>query len=778
MQVHVSPEINEVLDTAVGISVKRGQFFVGVEHLFEALLEQTALLPKAVVDNHLKALQTVLREMAREAWQGNAPSVRGEVFYTPRCANLLNDAAKYAERFRSGGPTPGHLLLAIAADAHAAPSRAMDRLRFDRGQLVQLLEKELTGRQRRPAGQAQGAQAAAAEAEAEEGAAPGFSLETITHDLTQAAREGKLSPAIGRDREIFEILQILTRKTKNNAILVGDAGVGKTKVVEGMAVEAAKGAAEGLLSNYRILELNLSALMTGTQYRGAFEEKVLAMVEELKQSDDIVLFIDEIHLIMGAGATEGSSMDFANLLKPVLARGEIRCIGATTLQEYRKFVEKDPAIERRFQLVRIDELSEEATADVLKKLQPTLEKHHQVRIGSKALKATIALTQRYMPGRKFPDKAIDVLDQACARYRLKVVAARTNPAMIDETILPTQDNKITPHDIRKVISQLTGIPIEEMTAEERRHLRDLEHHLNQRIIGQDEAVKAVVAAVTKSRAGLSDPNRPDAVLLFLGPTGVGKTQLAKLLTDALLGSPNHLVTFDMSEYIEEHSVSRLLGAPPGYVGSDEEGRLSQAVRNNPFSVLLFDEIEKAHPRIFDIFLPIFDEGRLKDSHGQELNFKNCIIIMTTNIGAEVVVRSAAGSDQKELVDELRNHFRPELINRIDEIVPFYPLLFEDVRSILRLAVNELRARLKDKRMGVRMYQRAYEYLAEQGYNPEYGARELRRVMERLVATPISQKILAGEFQPGDMIDVLMEDGELTFRKGAPHRSGKEIAKQS
>ncbi|MDQ1256016.1 MAG: ATP-dependent Clp protease ATP-binding subunit, partial [Candidatus Hydrogenedentes bacterium] len=565
------------------------------------------------------------------------------------------------------------------------------------------------------------------------------------------------------------------RKTKNNVILVGEAGVGKTKVVEGLALNTVKGGTmDELFSGYRVLELKISALTAGTAYRGAFEEKVMALLDELKKSPKVILFIDEIHLIMGAGATEGSSVDFANLLKPALARGEIRCVGATTLQEYRKFVERDPAIERRFQLVRVEELSEEATAEVLAKLKPSLEKHHGVKIGSKAVAAALTLTQRYMPNRKLPDKAIDVLDQACARYRLKSIAARTNPKLLEGTLMPTAVDKVTPHDIRKVISQLTAIPIEEMTAEERRNLTDLERRLKQQLIGQDEAVAKVVAAVIKSRAGLSDPNRPDAVMLFMGPTGVGKTQLCKLLADALFGSPNHLITFDMSEYIEEHSVSRLLGAPPGYQGSDEEGRLSSAVRGAPFSVLLFDEIEKAHPRIFDIFLPIFDEGRLKDNRGREISFKNCIIILTTNIGAELMTRSGGERSQRELMDALRQHFRPELINRIDEIVPFHQLLFEDVYSILRISINDLRNRLKDKRLGVRMYREAYEMLAEEGYKPEFGARELRRVVDRRLVTPISELVMAGKFDAGDMIDVRVENGKLTFSKGEPHKKKESV----
>ncbi len=793
MQVKVSSEIGKLLDDSAAICCQRSHVFVGVDHLFEAVVGSPQLLPSAFAQRYFGDLQKVAREVDRQGWRGATNAMSGELFYTPRCANALNNASKLAERMRQGVARSGHLLMAVLGDALSTPSRAMDAMRIPRGELLKVLRNELlkmpplavpkpptraTTQPPSPA-QPQGAGLAPQFREeaapvAERAEAPGgFSIGDITRDLTQAAREGKLDPAIGRDEEMFEILQILARRGKNNVMLLGEAGVGKTQIIEGMALVGVQGAMGGMLSNYRILELNIGALMSGTQYRGAFEEKVLALLDELKRSPEIILFIDEVHLIMGAGSTDGDSMDVANLLKPALARGEIRCIGATTLNEYRKFVEKDPAIERRFQMVRVEQLSEPATLEVLAKLRPLLEQHHRVHISSRAIEATVALTQRYMPNRNLPDKAIDVLDQACARYRLKVIAAANNPAMLQGTMLPGagSQQKVTPHDIRKVVSQITSIPIEEMTSQERLFLSDLERRLKQQLIGQDEAVSKAVAAVKQSRAGLADPNRPQGVMLFLGPSGVGKTQLAKLLANALFGSINHLVTFDMSEFTEEHTVSRLLGAPPGYVGADEEGRLSAAVRNAPFSILLFDEIEKAHPRIFDIFLPIFDEGRLKDSHGRDVNFKNCFIIMTSNIGADTLRRSESDADRKQLMEELRGHFRPELINRIDEIIPFYPLLFEDIRSILQLSLSDLQKRLKEKNIGLRVYQRAYEYLAKEGYSPEYGARELRRAVSRLIIAPVSDMLIEEKFQAGDTIHVMMEGDKMSFQKNAPAVNG-------
>lgn len=789
MQVKVSTEIGKLLDDSAAICCQRNHVFVGVDHLFDAIVASPELLPTAFAQRHLGDLQQVAREVGRQGWRGATNAMSGELFYTPRCANALSNASKLAERMRQGAARSGHLLMAILGDAQSAPSRAVDSLRIPRGVLLQLLRNELlkmaplaapkavpTGMAAAPSAPSLSAGPSRAEAapSAERAeSSGGFSIENITRDLTQAAREGKLEPAIGRDEEMFEILQVMARKGKNNVMLLGEAGVGKTQIIEGMALAGVQGAMGGMLAQYRILELNIGMLMSGTQYRGAFEEKVLALLEELKRSPEIILFIDEVHLIMGAGSTDGDSMDVANLLKPALARGEIRCIGATTLNEYRKFVEKDPAIERRFQMVRVEQLSEAATLQVLAKLRPSLEQHHRVKIGTRAIEAAVALTQRYMPNRNLPDKAIDVLDQACARYRLKVIAAANNPAMLQGTMLPGAggQEKVTPHDIRKVVSQLTSIPIEEMTSQERLFLSDLERRLKQQLIGQDEAVSKAVAAVKQSRAGLADPNRPQGVMLFLGPSGVGKTQLAKLLADALFGSVNHLVTFDMSEYTEEHSVARLLGAPPGYVGADEEGRLSAAVRNAPFSILLFDEIEKAHPRIFDIFLPIFDEGRLKDSHGRDINFKNCFIILTSNIGADILRRSESDADRVQLMEELRGHFRPELINRIDEIIPFYPLLFEDVRSILQLSLRDLQNRLKEKNIGLRVYQRAYEVLAREGYSPEYGARELRRAVSRLIITPISDMMIDGKFKPGDTIHVLMDGEKMMFSAEAPAMNG-------
>ncbi|MBN2309988.1 MAG: ATP-dependent Clp protease ATP-binding subunit [Candidatus Hydrogenedentes bacterium] len=769
MHVAVSPETSELLDAAATLSARRALSFVGIEHLFEAVVARPDLLPEPVIGPYLAHLTHVAAELAGETWRGTMPPTTGEVFYTPRCAETMRMAARLGQG--SGQPpAAGHLLLAILADAHAAPSRLMDQLALPRGDMIAALRSSLGGHTPgaagpKPARRNLGAPAqpvpASLAAAPRPDERPGFSLESLTRDLSAAARNGTLEPAVGRDKEIFHLLEVLARRNKNNAILVGEAGVGKTRVVEGLARTVAAGRAKGI-PDYRVLELNLAALMAGTQYRGGFEERLLALLDELKGAPDTILFIDEIHLIMGAGATEGGAMDLANLLKPPLARGEIRCIGATTLHEYRRFIEKDPAIERRFQLIRVEPLTPSATWDVLNRLRPSLEEHHGVRISRRALHAAIALSEQYMPQRHLPDKAIDVLDQACARYRLKAVAAVSNPAAFDSDPGTPVEAKVTPHDIRRVISRITSVPIEEITAEERKRLGSLERKLNRRIIGQEEAVSRVIAAVKKARAGLGNPNRPDAVMLFLGPTGVGKTQLAKALADGLFGSPQHLITFDMSEYTERHSVSRLIGAPPGYVGSDEEGRLTGSVRHNPFTILLFDEIEKAHRDLFDVFLPMLDEGRVKDNRGRDVNFRNCIIIFTSNIAAELPAEALTDPARGALMAELRRHFRPEFINRIDEIVPFHRLLAEDIRRILQRCLADLQSRLNKRGIDLHVYQGAYEHLAEAGYSAEYGARELQRTVDRLVVNPISAMILEDRIRAGDCARVLVKDGQLTI----------------
>lgn len=778
MQVAVSPEINELVDSAAASCMRQSIPFVGVEHLFETLIARPGELPQEFVANHNRALNSAVSELSRKPWPGKLPGEAVEVFYTPRCANCLNEASRLAQRLGAGRAQAGHLLLAILADAHASPSRVIDAAGYDRGEMIQALRDALAGSPHstsplEPAarggtafdfGDETGGDASAAAAESPK-VTTDAELAKFTRDLTALAKAGKIDPAIGRDREMQQIIEILSRRGKSNVILVGDAGVGKTQVVEGFAIQLLEGAFGDEFKEKRLIELNMGSMMAGTQYRGAFEEKLLGLLEKLKADPNIILFIDEMHLIMGAGATEGGGADMANLLKPPLARGEIKCIGATTLDEYRQHIAKDPAMERRFQMLRLDALSPQAAYEVLKKLRPSLEKHHGVRIAKRALRAAIVLTKRYMPNRHLPDKAIDVLDQTCARHRLKQLALAKGTKLADTSVSEESiPERIGPHEVRKVVARLTGIPLEEITAEERQRLSDLETQLARVVIGQDEAVKRVCAAVKRSRAGLSDPNRPDGVMMFLGPSGVGKSQLAKSLASIVFGSSKHLRTFDMSEYTEAASVTKLLGASAGYVGHEEDGQLTRALSEQPFSILLFDEIEKAHNQIYDIFLPILDEGRVTDAKGRELSFKNNLIIFTSNVGAELVDSGPREDSRRSIVEALHEHFRPEFINRIDEIVPFCHLLPEDIRQILNLHLKDVKKRLRTKGVRLHVYQGAYEYLAEEGYHYEFGARELRRTVERRVVDPISSALIDGEFKKGDTIAIKIDEGSLVYEK--------------
>ncbi len=658
-------------------------------------------------------------------------------------------------------------------------------------------------------------------------------LEKYTVDLTELARQGKLDPVIGRDREIRQVIEVLSRRQKNNPVLVGEAGVGKTAIVEGLAQEIVKGSVPETLKNKKILSLDMGALLAGTKYRGEFEERLKSIVDEVKSRDDVILFIDEIHTVVGAGAAEGA-MDAANILKPALARGEFQVIGATTLDEYRKYIEKDPALERRFQPIFVDEPSAEATVEILKGLKPKYEKHHGVRISDGAIEAAVKLTGRYIQDRKNPDKAIDALDQAAAKKKLEAIYKRESSeeakkAMeeieskisevkkridklnteieeaqkaedIDrETDLKIEKAKlekelkllekkkhegtaedivVDEEDVAKVVSEWSGVPASKMMEEEKKKLLQMEEYLHRRVIGQDEAIKAVCEAIRRARAGISDPKRPLGSFLFLGPTGVGKTELAKALAEFLFGSEDALIRLDMSEFKEEHSVAKLIGAPPGYVGYEEGGKLTEAVRRRPYSVILLDEIEKAHPRVFDLFLQVLDDGRLTDSKGRTVSFRNTVIIMTSNLGSEYLrdmmnnrelmadperFKEAFEAAKRRILDRVREYFRPEFLNRIDEIVVFHPLTKEQILQIVELQIAQLRNRLREQKMDIELTQAAKELLAEEGFDPLMGARPLKRAIQRSIENRISELILKGELKEGYKVVVDAKDGEFTFR---------------
>jgi ATP-dependent Clp protease ATP-binding subunit ClpC len=768
MDFPVSIEARAVLDEAAILSVRRGKYYVGVEHIFEAILTKPGLLPDSFASKYVASLARALDQVRRGEWQGVTPVPQdGEVYYTPRALEVMRRSAHLAQSYRRGNMKRAHLLLVILDEDTSEVCRAIDKEGLDRDTLAAELRKALL--EIRDAEPASGEDKPVS-SNGEEKDAP-ISLDSFTSDLTAAARAGELTKPYGRDKETLEIVQVLLRKEKNNVILLGEPGVGKTKIIEGLAVGAANGELRPLLGDTRVIELNFAAHLSGTQYRGSLEGKIKSMLDELAQRDDTILFIDEIHLMMGAGATDSGAIDLANLLKPVLGRGKLRCIGATTPAEYRKFISKDPAIERRFHTVEVGQLSPDDTYQMLKRMKADFGRHHGVSIGRGVMTSAVKLSERYLPKRQFPDKAIDVVDQACARFHLKMVLAETNPKALKATVDPRVAGKVTPHDVRKVISAMCSISLSDLNTKEREQLTSLEQTLNNAVIGQERAVAKIVPPIRKSKVGMSDPRRPDAVLFFMGPTGVGKTQLAKDLADETFGSSELLYTFDMSEFAEEHSVSRLLGVPPGYVGHEEDSNLYVYMLNTPYCMLLFDEIEKAHPKIFDVFLPMLDEGRLKDTKGREISFRNAVILFTSNIGADTLNRADDdATTEGKMRDALTGHFRPEFLNRIDAFVPFHTLEPEHVRSIVRLMIDDIRRRLADRKIGLRMYESAYRYLGKAGYDRQFGARELRRAVERYIADPISELLLQRRFAAGDKIDVRETNGRLVFERGAAQTS--------
>jgi len=752
------------------------------EHLVMAIFEEdqeltTALQSKNIpVESVIESLETVSEEYS-DIYYGRGT----EIYMSSDLSRILEMARRIARTSKRKKVSTVDVLKAVLKDGSTIAARILSSYGISE-ELLEEVELSVSSFE-----------------------GPDGTLSEFTIDLTQMAQEGKLSPVIGREKEIQRVIEILKRKTKNNPVLVGDPGVGKTAIVEGLAQRIAKGRVPEDLKNKRILALDLGRMIAGTKYRGEFEERLKSLVDAVKSRHDIILFIDELHTVVGAGAAEGA-MDASNMLKPVLARGELRCIGATTLEEYRKHIEKDKALARRFQPVIVGEPSQEETLEILKGLKNSYEKHHGVTIDDKAIESAVKLSARYITDRFLPDKAIDLIDEAAAKVGLR--KQRTNPEALEMKKriekLEEEVNDLTVHskfkeaaekktelfelkkrydeeygkhergivteaDVASVVEDWTGIPTKQMFKEEKEKLMKLEEILHERVVGQDEAVRVVAQAVRKARAGLKDPKRPIGSFLFLGPTGVGKTQLARTLAEVLFGKENALIRIDMSEYMEKHSMSRLIGSPPGYVGHEEGGQLTEAVRRRPYSVILFDEIEKAHPDVFNILLQLLDEGRLTDGKGNTVDFKNTIVIMTSNVASQHILDALEHGKSVEEIEplvreELKRHFKPEFLNRIDAVLVFKPLTESEIEQIVEIMLKEVERRLADKSIKLIVTDNAKRHLAKKGYDPIFGARPLRRTIERLVEVPLSELIIAGKISDGDSVLVDERNGMIVVER--------------
>jgi ATP-dependent Clp protease ATP-binding subunit ClpC len=809
-----TPRAQQVLALARKEADRFNHNFVGTEHLLLGLIKLGQGVAVNVLQKMGLDLETVRMEVEKQVGTGPDQKMIGNIPYTPRVKKVLSLAAKEAKALNHTYVGTEHILLGLLREGDGVAARVLKNLDVDIEQTRQEILKELDpnfAAQEEP----QATEAAEKPSE-KKGEVKTPALKAFGRDLTEIARKGEMDPVIGRQNEIERVIQILCRRTKNNPVLLGEAGVGKTAIVEGLAQEISRGNVPELLREKRVITLDLALMVAGTKYRGQFEERIKAVMDEIRRAKNVILFIDELHTIVGAGSAEGT-MDASNIIKPALSRGELQCIGATTLNEYRKYIEKDAALERRFQNVKVEPPSIEEAVQILKGLRPKYEDHHKINLTDQAVQAAVKLSDRYITGRFLPDKAIDVMDEAGARAR---IGAMTRPpdvknlegeieqikvkkeraikeqdfegaaSMRDkekqakeklEAVLNTWKTnrdekrvKVDEEDILHVVAKWTGIPLKRMEQGEAAKLMAMEEELTKVVVGQSEAVTAMCKALRRSRADLKDPKRPIGTFALLGPTGVGKTLLAKTLAEQMFGDSKSLIQLDMSEYMEKFNVSRLVGSPPGYVGYEEGGQLSEQVRRKPYCVVLFDEVEKAHPDVMNMLLQILEEGKLTDSVGRAIDFRNTVVLLTSNVGSEVIRKQGtigftASSDEANyekmkdrILDEAKKVFRPEFLNRLDDVIVFRSLNKPELIQILDLEVAKVMERLKHKNIKLQLDAKAKDFLTEKGFDPAYGARPMRRSVERYLEDPLAEEIIRGNLHENDPIQVSVEADKLTF----------------
>lgn len=800
---------NKSLNAAVKAAEDLGHTYIGSEHILLGLLSDTSTVAGAVLAAHNITYADIEEELKRSIGVGVPTELQPDDF-TPRSKNILETSVAFARQMGQQLVGTEHVLLAIAREGSCSATLLLSRAGVSMQDIVNDVSKALMGG------------TANAGTDNKDGGKENESmLSQFGRDLTKLAKDGKIDPVIGRQKEIERVIQILSRRTKNNPCLIGEPGVGKTAIAEGLALKIVSGEVPELLKDKKIYSLDLTSMVAGTKYRGDFEERIKKVIDEVKNAKDVILFIDEVHTLIGAGSAEGAA-DAANILKPSLARGELQIIGATTIEEYRKHIEKDAALERRFQPVMVDEPSQEEAIEILKGIKDKYEAHHKVKITDEAIESAVKLSTRYIGDRYLPDKAIDLIDEAASRVRLRsytapsdlkeledkkksveaeklsavnaqeferAAALRDEERKLDKEIKDKKENwhdmagkshdEVTPADIADIVSSWTGVPVTQLSTEESDRLLHMEDELHRRIVGQDEAVEAVSRAIRRGRVGLKDPKKPIGSFIFLGPTGVGKTELCKALAAAMFGDENAMIRLDMSEYMEKHTVSRLIGSPPGYVGYDEGGQLTEKVRRKPYSVVLFDEIEKAHPDVFNMLLQILDDGVLTDGQGRRVDFKNCIIIMTSNVGAKLISQKqkafgfAAGAkeleqNEKEIKDavmgELRNTFRPEFLNRVDDIIVFQRLTKENIKEIASRLLAVLQKRVEDMGIEVTFSDEAVSKIADAGFDDVYGARPLKRAIQSRIEDALSEEMLKGNVKKGGKYICNVKDDKFVFDK--------------